>query len=57
MNCCANAEEWQKMRVIRAVKMVRRALHRRDQAAVDSWMTQFKIEVERLSAIRKEEGK
>lgn len=57
MNCCEDAAEWQKMRVLRAVEMVRRALHRRDQAAVNSWMAQFKIEVDRLGAIRKGEGK
>ena len=57
MKCCEDAAEWQKMRVLRAAEMVRRALHRGDQEKVDLWMAQFKVEVERLSAIKKGEGK
>ena len=45
--------EFQKSRVMRAAEMTRRALDRRDQDGVNRWMAQFKVEVDRLTAIKK----
>lgn len=49
--------DWQKRRVMRAAEMIRRALDRRDQVGLNNWLAQFKVEVERLNAIKKEEDK
>ena len=52
-----DATERQKARVMRAAEMARRALDRRDQVGVNNWLAQFKVEVDRLNEIKKEESK
>lgn len=51
-----DAAEFQKMRVMRAAEMCKRALDRNNQALVNHWIAQFKVEVQRLNEV-KEEGK
>lgn len=45
----------QKAKVMRAAEMVKRALDRRDQVGVNNWLAQFKVEVERLNSVKKED--
>lgn len=48
----SDSEQAQRARVMRCAEMTKRALDRKDQASVNNWVHQFKIEVRRLCEIK-----